>query len=63
MLQCRRCLSAKLIPLSKGAAGDNLVFRCAECGFLFSPAAAPVGANSQAGQSSPRASSGKEGQR
>lgn len=38
MLQCRRCQSFRLISLSKKSPADNDVFRCQECGFLFSPA-------------------------
>ena len=35
---CRRCNSARLGKLKKQADGDNDVFRCLECGHIFSPA-------------------------
>ena len=35
---CRRCNSARLTKLKKRAEGDNDVFRCLECGYIFSPA-------------------------
>ncbi len=41
MLQCRRCASFKLITLNKELPTDNDVFRCRECGYLFSPPAKP----------------------
>ena len=48
LLRCRRCSSGHLFVLSKVWATDNDVYRCRECGFLFSPAAtAPA---SEAGQ-------------
>ncbi len=34
---CRRCDSTRLIRLDKKCSRDNDVFRCQECGFLFSP--------------------------
>ena len=36
-IPCRRCSSTTLIPLQKARADDNDVFRCAHCGFIFSP--------------------------
>ncbi len=36
---CRRCQSTRLIPLLKKQRDDNDVFRCQECGFIFSPPA------------------------
>ena len=36
---CRRCQSTRLIPLLKKQRDDNDVFRCKECGFIFSPPA------------------------
>ena len=36
-MRCRRCDSTKLIRLDKKCSRDNYVFRCQECGFLFSP--------------------------
>ena len=38
-MHCRRCDSANLITLERRLATDNLVLRCRECGFLFSPPA------------------------
>jgi rubredoxin len=38
LLGCRRCASFKLLQLGKKSLQDNDVFRCQECGFLFSPA-------------------------
>jgi transposase-like protein len=37
LLGCRRCSSFKLVQLDKKSPQDNDVFRCQECGFLFSP--------------------------
>ena len=37
-LYCRRCNSVRLGKLNKRASGDNDVFRCLECGHIFSPA-------------------------
>ncbi len=37
-MRCRRCDSTRLIRLDKKCSQDNDVFRCQECGFLFSPA-------------------------
>ena len=36
-MHCRRCQSLRLTPLDKKYLGDNDVFRCQECGYLFSP--------------------------
>ncbi len=36
-LYCRRCCSPHLLRLEKKLPQDNEVFRCQECGFLFSP--------------------------
>ena len=36
-LRCRRCDSSRLLRLDKKLSQDNDVFRCQECGFLFSP--------------------------
>jgi DNA-directed RNA polymerase subunit RPC12/RpoP len=36
-LYCRRCSSPHLLRLEKKLPQDNEVFRCQECGFLFSP--------------------------
>ena len=36
-MRCRRCDSTRLIRLQKKCSRDNDVFRCQECGFLFSP--------------------------
>ena len=38
-MRCRRCDSTNLIALDKRLTTDNLVLRCRECGFLFSPPA------------------------
>ena len=35
---CRRCNSTRVGKLKKQADGDNDVFRCLECGHIFSPA-------------------------
>jgi len=37
-LHCRRCQSQRLIPQEKKQQNDNCVFRCQECGYIFSPA-------------------------
>ena len=34
---CRRCGCVRLIKLAKRLAGDNDVYRCAQCGYIFSP--------------------------
>ncbi|MCH7606589.1 MAG: hypothetical protein IH962_05480 [Chloroflexi bacterium] len=36
-MRCRRCDSPRLLRLDKKLSQDNDVFRCQECGFLFSP--------------------------
>ena len=41
-MQCRRCQSPRLIPLEKKLQDDNDVFRCQECGYIFSPATTTV---------------------
>ena len=43
-MNCRRCLSTRLLKLDKKLSQDNDVFRCLECGFLFSPST-PGGAS------------------
>ena len=42
-MRCRRCKSDRLIRLQVINPSDNPVFRCGECGFLFSPARADAG--------------------
>ena len=37
MLECRRCSSLRLVVLTRVRPADNYVFRCRDCGFLFSP--------------------------
>ena len=37
MLNCRRCRSEALLELARLAGGDHTVYRCRDCGFLFSP--------------------------
>ena len=34
---CRRCNGSRLVKLAKKLAEDNDVFRCEDCGFIFSP--------------------------
>ena len=34
---CRRCNSSRLVKLAKKLSEDNDVFRCEDCGFIFSP--------------------------
>ena len=41
-MRCRRCDSTNLIALDKRLTTDNLVLRCRECGFLFSPPAKEI---------------------
>ena len=36
-MRCRRCNSTHLVGLAKGNYRDNDIFRCQDCGFLFSP--------------------------
>ena len=40
-MTCRRCQSPRLIVLEKKLPGDNEVYRCRDCGYLFSPGPAP----------------------
>ena len=51
-MRCRRCNSIRLIQLDKKIPDDHEVFRCQDCGFLFSPGG-PSG--STAGNSGPAA--------
>lgn len=45
-MKCRRCDSDRLLELSRLDGEDHTVYRCLECGFLFSPPAGYVaGAN------------------
>ena len=37
MLNCRRCKSEKLLELVRLEGEDHAVYRCRDCGFLFSP--------------------------
>ena len=37
VLNCRRCGSEALLELARLAGGDHTVYRCRDCGFLFSP--------------------------
>lgn len=37
MLNCRRCKSEALLELTRLKGADHLVYRCRDCGFLFSP--------------------------
>ncbi len=37
MLNCRRCKSEQLLELVRLEGEDHAVYRCRECGFLFSP--------------------------
>lgn len=36
-LNCRRCGSEALLELARLAGEDHTVYRCRDCGFLFSP--------------------------
>ena len=36
-LNCRRCGSEELLELARLAGDDHAVYRCRDCGFLFSP--------------------------
>lgn len=40
-MTCRRCQSPRLIVLEKKLPGDNEVYRCRDCGYLFSPGVLP----------------------
>ena len=42
-MQCRRCFSYRLLQLDKKRPQDHYVFRCQECGFIFSPGSATAG--------------------
>ena len=35
--ECRRCESKRVLLLDKKRRDDNYIYRCRECGFLFSP--------------------------
>ena len=37
MLICRRCKSEALLELGRLDSADHTVYRCRDCGFLFSP--------------------------
>ena len=37
MLICRRCNSDRLLELARLDGEDHTVYRCLDCGFLFSP--------------------------
>ena len=37
VLNCRRCGSEALLELARLQGGDHTVYRCRNCGFLFSP--------------------------
>ena len=37
VLNCRRCHSDRLLELARLDAEDHWVYRCRNCGFLFSP--------------------------
>ena len=39
MLICRRCNSDRLLELARLDGEDHTVYRCLDCGFLFSPPA------------------------
>jgi rubrerythrin len=40
--ECRRCLSSRLLILEKKRQEDNDVYRCRDCGYLFSPPPSPA---------------------
>ncbi len=44
VLHCRRCESESLLELVRLAGGDHTVYRCRDCGFLFSPPDGSAGA-------------------
>ncbi len=46
-MSCRRCLSTRLLRLDKKCPQDNDVFRCQDCGFLFSPSISTEDASSE----------------
>ena len=37
MLKCRRCQRARLVELGRLQGSDHPIYRCRDCGFLFSP--------------------------
>lgn len=37
MMNCRRCQSERLLELARLDGRDYTVYRCRDCGFLFSP--------------------------
>ena len=43
MLICRRCNSDRLLELARLDGEDHTVYRCLDCGFLFSPPAGLAG--------------------
>ena len=49
-MHCRRCLSHRLLQLDKKLPSDHNVFRCQECGFLFSPGDTPAPASDPSAQ-------------
>ena len=40
--RCRRCANGILIQLDRRRDDDNEVYRCTQCGFIFSPAASAL---------------------
>ena len=40
-MNCRRCQSLRLLALEKRVSEDNDVYRCRDCGYLFSPGETP----------------------
>ena len=42
MLNCRRCNSDRLLELARLDGADHPLYRCRDCGFLFSPPAGYV---------------------
>ena len=39
-MACRRCNGSRLIRLDKRVEEDHDVYRCGECGYIFSPSSA-----------------------
>ena len=37
MLHCRRCRGQRLVELGRLHGSDHPIYRCRDCGFLFSP--------------------------
>ena len=37
MLNCRRCRGKRLVELGRLQGSDHPIYRCRDCGFLFSP--------------------------